>query len=101
MPERTEDHMEERLNRFIFQIQKSKNEITICKKTATNVTTLQQQHIQMLKQNEEFIILMADKNLGAYIMERRQYIKKILKEHLDNKNTYTKLSAKEGQDKLL
>lgn len=68
--------MEERLNRFIFQIQKSKNEITIRNKTATNVTTLQQQHIQMLKQNEEFIILMADKNLGAYIMERRQYIKK-------------------------
>ena len=99
-PEKTDDHMEGRLNNFIYQIQKSKNEITKRNKTATNLTTLQQKHIKMLNKDEEFIILMADKNLGPCIMERGQYILNILHEHLDNTSTYSRLSTKDGTIKL-
>ena len=100
IPTTTEDHIEDRLHKFVSQIQHTKNMMNKRNKTSTNITKIQQQHLKMLKNNEKFIILMADKNLGPCIMERAEYIRCILKEHLNQKDTYKYLTQKEGEDKL-
>ena len=100
-PDKTEDPIEQRLMKFISQIQQYKKVINDSKRKSTNLTTLQQQHLKMLKNNTSYIILMADKNLGPCIMERREYIKSILREHLEQKETYTNLRQHEGQERLM
>ena len=39
---------------------------------------------------------MTDKNLGPCIMERINYIKKALSEHLENKNSYERLTTQQA-----
>ena len=73
--------------------------MNIQNKTSTNITKLQQQHLQMLKNNENFIILMADKNLGPCIMERKEY-KELTQRAPYQKDTYKNLTSQEGEEKL-
>ena len=91
-PENTDTHIEEQIKNFISQIQKEKEKLLKRNIKATNLTMLQQKHIKLLKNNKDFIILMADKNLGPCIMERKEYIKSILNEHLNHHQTYTQLN---------
>ena len=65
----------------------------------TNLTTQQQNMIKTLKKDKHLILLVTDKNLGPAIMERKEYIKHILREHLHNK-TYTLLQPNEYQTQM-
>jgi len=56
----------------------------------TNLTITQRRTLEALKNNKEFIILPTDKNLGPAIMNRDNYIKQCLTEHLLTHN-YKKL----------
>jgi hypothetical protein len=53
-----------------------------------------QQHwvLCTLKSDRHFIVVLTDKNLGPAIMERDEYIKCVLDNHLNNTSTYTRLS---------
>jgi glucosamine 6-phosphate synthetase-like amidotransferase/phosphosugar isomerase protein len=68
------------------------------------LTSTQQQHIKLLKNNKYFIILNTNKNLGPCIMEQKEYIQNILHEHLkndnDNNDTYTQLQTDAAFKKL-
>ena len=75
IPSKTEDHIELSLHNFIKEIQQTKDIINRRNKQSINLTVLQQQQLKMLKTDKQYIILMADKNLGPCIMERRIYIK--------------------------
>ena len=55
-----------------------------------NLTITQRRTLEALKNNKEFIILPTDKNLGPAIMNRDNYIKQCLTEHLLTHN-YKKL----------
>ena len=100
-PEKTESHVEERLTLFMKYIQNEKIKIHRRITQATNLTTIQQQHIKLLKDNKNFIILNADKNLGPCIMERKEYIKHILNEHLNNTDTYQQLHQNDATKMIL
>jgi hypothetical protein len=107
IPGPTEDHIEKRLKCFDYKIQRSR-QILLSKQQQqqqqtnkqTNITKLQETRIQFLNNSNEFIILMADKNLGPCIMEQAQYIKQILNEYLENGTTYTNLSHEESKLQL-
>jgi hypothetical protein len=60
-------------------IQKNKKRRKI---NATNLTQSQQKTLYTLKHNNDFIIMPTDKNLGPAIMNRDDYIKQCLTEHL-------------------
>jgi flagellar basal body-associated protein FliL len=94
-----DDHTEQRLNAFIQHLDTIKSNHQFNATTSTNLTYLQQQHIKYLKANPSLIILMADKNLGPCIMERSEYIKHILQEHLQQ-DTYSQLSEAVALDRI-
>ena len=66
-------------------------------KKQTNITRKQWRTIQKLHNNEDFIVLPSDKNLGPCITERKTYIERCLHDHLLDKNTYRKLSEAEAE----
>jgi hypothetical protein len=96
----TEEHLEDRLTAFMQTLRNKKMELLESARPATNITKLQQQQLNLLRNNEEFIILNADKNLGPCIIERKLYIQNVLSEHLKNGNTYTNLSETEATERI-
>jgi hypothetical protein len=97
---KSEEHMEWRINSFIKRINIERNNIIRKQTPSTNLTNIQQKHIHFLKNSKEFIILMADKNLGPCIMERATYIRNILNEHLTTGDTYQHLSEETADNNI-
>jgi len=65
----------------------------------TNLTHNQQQTLQKLKDNTEFIIIPTDKNLGPAILTRQDYISQCLSEHLLT-NIYLQLPETKAVDRI-
>jgi hypothetical protein len=63
---------------------------------STNLTAEEHNKLKELREDLRFIIFMTDKNLGPCIMERINYIKKALSEHLENKNSYERLTTQQA-----
>ena len=57
-----------------------------------NLSTSQLNLLKLLSKKDKFIITKADKNLGPYILETEKYIDYALRDHLNCKTTYKKLS---------
>jgi hypothetical protein len=55
--------------------------------------------LSYLKQHQEFIILPTDKNLGPAILNRKDYIRKVLNEHLLTP-AYTQLQTHEANNRI-
>jgi hypothetical protein len=101
IPESMCKHAEARLHNFISTIKNTKHHHQLNAKQSTNLTYLQQQHLKFLRNNQQFIILDAYKNLGPCITERDTYIKLLLQEHLKNpNNTYSLLSEEDAFNNL-
>ena len=94
--EQDKEELENKLKTFISQL-KSLHKLHISRlKKASNLTFTQKSHLNFLRNNKEFVILMSDKNLGPVIIERDQYIRLVLKEHLHDANTYDRLNEEEA-----
>ena len=52
------------------------------KRYGTNITKLQENVLKYFKQYHEYIILLTNKNLSPYVMNRSEYIDQFLKQHL-------------------
>ena len=78
-----------RVNQFLRTIEPhfSKGRLVI-----SNLPPLQRFRLRQFRKSDDFIIVPADKNLGLTIIERKNYIKRSLMDHLSNKTTYTRLS---------
>ena len=58
----------------------------------TNLLPYQTHALQLLQQQQDFLICPCDKNLGPAIIERDDYIKIAMKDHLLDGRTYRRLS---------
>ena len=67
---------------------------------SSKLTLTQKSHLNLLRSNEDFIILNSDKNLGPAIMERETYIKSVLEEHLLDENTYENLMEQKALEMI-
>jgi len=63
------------------------------KSRPSNLRPSQFNTIERLQDNDEVIVIEADKNLGACTMMREEYMKRGVEEHLGNKDVYKKLDA--------
>ena len=63
---------------------------------STNLTGPQLHALSLLKNNNKLIVLMADKNLGPVLMEKKTYILEIFRQHLADSSTYCKLTEEEA-----
>ena len=58
-----------------------------------NISHGQWNMIKSLKDNNRFIVVQGDKNLGTCFLERKQYIERRWTEHLSNNRNYIQLMA--------
>ena len=91
--------IENRIDRFEQTLTAARESIILNTRPSTNLSVIQQQHLKLLRNHPEFIILDSDKNLGPCIIERDVYIKNVLVEHLNTK-TYEQISHEEATDTL-
>ena len=82
LPDTAEEHVEKRIITFCKAIAAESNFLRCTQKKSSNLTILQKSHLNTLRSNRDFVILNADKNLGPAIMEREEYLKTVLQEHL-------------------
>ena len=62
------------------------------KQSRTNLTPLQKSALHTLQNNNKFIVVEADKNMGVTIWDCNKYIKQVIDEHLNNKQVYQNIT---------
>ncbi|KAL3790505.1 hypothetical protein ACHAWO_010636 [Cyclotella atomus] len=63
------------------------------KKPSRNLSHRQLDLVRFFKDNDQYIVVQGDKNLGPCILDRKEYILRGFKEHLGNERNYRLLSA--------
>ena len=70
--------VEQRLTSFEKEISYFRHKLRTTIPPATNLTAPQEYALKFLKNHKDLIVLMADKNLGPVLMERKVYISETL-----------------------
>ena len=83
--------LEEHLSRFSTAL----NKLFKKHKGKTNLLPHQHQALRTLQQQQTFLIVPCDKNLGPTIIERHDYLKIAMRDHLSNTTTYKSLTTSE------
>ena len=83
--------LEERLSRFSGALKK----LFKTRKGITNLLPHQHRALRMLQQQQMFLIVPCDKNLRPAIIERHDYLKIAMRDHLSDITTYKSLSTSE------
>jgi hypothetical protein len=65
-----------------------------------NLSSVQYKVLQCLKDDNTIIICLPNKNLGPAIMDRAEYIRRALDDHLLNTSVYTHLSVNDAHDAM-
>ena len=100
VPEAQDSELEDKLDQFHSTINSLNNKHLSHIKKSSNLSNLQKSHLNNLRQNDNIVTLMCDKNLGPAVIERQEYINMVLKEHLLDSSTYTQLKEEEAQELL-
>ena len=95
-PPKAADDIENRFSKFCRSIHEHKT--LHSPRPATNISRLQYRALKFLKNNKNFIVALADKNLGPILIERDEYVRRDLKDHLSNEVTYTQISLDEARN---
>ena len=83
--------LEERLSRFSTAL----NKLFKTRKGKTNLLPHQHRALRMLQQQQTFLIVPCDKNLRPAIIERHDYLKIAMRDHLSDTTTYKSLTKSE------
>ena len=83
--------LEECLSRFSTAL----NKLFKTRKGKTNLLSHQHRALRMLQQQQTFLIIPCDKNLGPAIIEHHDYLKIAMRDHLSDTTTYNSLSTSE------
>jgi hypothetical protein len=70
--------------------------------TKTRLPNIRPHHLDLTKfllNNDKFIIVEADKNLGGCILLRDEYISRAFNDHLNNESVYRRISQEEAYDR--
>ena len=95
-----DETLELKINNFIQTLDSLHNNHVNHIRKGSNLSILQKSHLHTLHKHKDFVILMCDKNLGPAILERVEYIKMVLKEHLHDTTTYTNLTEEIAHHQL-
>jgi hypothetical protein len=85
-----------RVNNFITKL----NSIFKKRRTRSNMLPHQRRILSSFRKNNTHIVMNADKNLGPCIIEREQYIKRALQDHLLDGTTYRQLTSTQANQQL-
>ena len=82
------DGLLERIDDFTKMV---KSNCRIAKSTS-NLPPHQRRALQFLRNNRDYLVIRCDKNLGPALIERENYIRLIIRDHLSDTKTYTRLT---------
>ena len=99
--ENASDEIEDAVKSFRDAVQSEQLQRSKMKKPRPNLSYRQLKLISYFKNNDTFIIVQGDKNLGPCILERKTYIYRACKEHLGNETNYQQLTAAQARAKYL
>jgi hypothetical protein len=99
--EEASDEIEDAIKDFRDAITSEQLQRSRMKKPQPNLTFHQLKLISYFKNNDTFIIVQGDKNLGPCILERKNYIYRACKEHLGNSTNYRQLTEAQARVKYL
>jgi len=88
--------MEQRMMSYAIKLEQLFRRASQRRRPRYNLSPLQYKVLQDLKENKEIIVCLTDKNLGPVVMDRADYMKRALNDHL-NTSTYTRLSYLEAK----
>ena len=88
--------VEDRLANWERSIVDHRSFLAKVSRPATNLSKIQLNLLEKLRNDKNFIVLQTDKNLGPAIMERKNYINLVLEQHLLDQDTYEELQEKDG-----
>ena len=94
------NELEQRLSTFNTRIKELVQSNSQSTKPHCNLSRIQRRNLRNLKNNRDIIVLLSDKNLGPVTMDRRHYIRRVLDEHLTDRNTYLKLEKNDAEKQL-
>ena len=83
--------LEERLTRFSSAL----NKLFKMRKGKTNLLTHQHRALRTLQQQQRFLIVPCNKNLGPAFIKRQDYLKIAMRDHLSDTTTYKSLTTSE------
>ena len=66
------------------------------KKCKSNLLPHQERALESLRNQDDFVIMNCDKNLGPAIIERTEYIRLVFRDHLSDQRTYQRLQGEEN-----
>jgi len=69
--------------------------VAVRKKCASNLLPHQRKALDYLRNQTAILVVQCDKNLGPAIIERDEYIKLVIRDHLSDSRTYQRLSPSE------
>jgi len=87
------DEIEQALNKFEAAVEHEKKSKKKRNRILTNLTHQQWAMVDTLRQNDNYIVIEADKNLGPCLLDREVYIERGCSEHLGNTTNYKQISA--------
>ena len=96
-----EQLMPQSLTRRLDNLESALKEIVKKKKGKQNLMNHQREALSYLRKQKDFLIVQCDKNLGPAIIEREEYIKFAIIDHLSDHNTYQRLSQRESERKAI
>ena len=62
------------------------------RRTPSNLLPHQLRALRSLREQDEFLVIQCDKNLGPAIIEKEQYIRLVVRDHLSDRGTYRRLT---------
>ena len=84
------------LTHRLFQFQVKLRKLFRRTRSLPNIAKHHRNALQYLRLQNKFIIAQCDKNLGPAIIEREEYIKLAIRDHLNDATTYLRLSPDES-----
>lgn len=92
-----------RTNRFLSKLKgafATARHRTPPRRRYTNLSPFQSHLLDTFSSSTEFIVFPSDKNLGPAILERDEYIRRAMQDHLLDRSTYQQLTESEAKTKL-
>ena len=93
LPPNASKDVEKRLDAFEERLNKLKDWST-CQKPCSNLSPRQWALLKQLREDDTFMVISTDKNLGPAIIERATYIKRAWSDHLGDDETYLPIEPK-------
>ena len=94
------DEIEDALRNFRDALRSEQLQHSMMRKSRPNLHHRSLKLIAFFKDNDIYIIVAGDKNLGPCLLERDTYIYRAIKEHLGNQTNYRLLSEAEARARL-